>query len=131
MISSVIPHEGESWIARNWRPLCGIVYLLICLSDFLVLPWYHTILHGRYTPEKVFEIARQVEGGAQQIEAMRVLRAQEAYEPVTLGGSGLFHIAFGAILGVAAWTRGSERIERVKGDAAVQTEQARTGGMTR
>lgn len=117
-------HDSESWIARNWRPLCGVVYLVICLGDFLVLPVYHTVIHARYTPEKVFELARQLPEASAQIEAMRLMREQQAWEPVTLGGSGLFHVAFGAILGVAAWTRGTERIERVRGEVQMATAQA-------
>jgi hypothetical protein len=117
--------ENESWISVNWRPLCGMVYLFICLADFAALPIYHTVIQGRYTPEKVFDIARQLPDGATQIEAMRVLREQQSWKPVTLEGAGLFHVAFGAILGVSAWTRGTERIERTRGEMAIATEQAR------
>jgi hypothetical protein len=33
---------------------------------------------------------------------------------LTLLSGGIFHAAMGAVLGVAAWTRGQEKIERLK-----------------
>lgn len=117
-------NEHESWIATNWRPLCGVVYLLICFTDFCALPIYHTVIQARYTPDRIYDIVKNMEG-AGQIEAMRALREQQSWKPVTLEGAGLFHVAFGAILGVAAWTRGTERIERTRGEMAIATEQAR------
>jgi hypothetical protein len=36
------------------------------------------------------------------------------WQPLTLQGGGLIHIAFGAILGISAWTRGQEKIETIK-----------------
>jgi hypothetical protein len=35
-----------------------------------------------------------------------------AWESLTLSNGGLIHLAFGAILGVTAWTRGMEKCER-------------------
>ena len=34
------------------------------------------------------------------------------WNPLTLQGGGLFHISMGAVLGVAAWTRGQEKLAR-------------------
>jgi hypothetical protein len=39
-----------------------------------------------------------------------------AWEPLTLQGAGLFHVAMGAILGVTAWSRGREKLAGVAGD---------------
>ena len=33
-----------------------------------------------------------------------------AWQSLTLSNGGLIHLAFGAILGVSAWTRGQEKI---------------------
>jgi hypothetical protein len=33
--------------------------------------------------------------------------------PLTLQGAGLFHLAMGAVLGIAAWSRGQEKIQGV------------------
>lgn len=32
------------------------------------------------------------------------------WDPLTLKGAGLFHLAMGAVLGVAAWSRGQEKM---------------------
>ena len=32
------------------------------------------------------------------------------WNPLTLQGAGLFHLAMGAVLGIAAWSRGQEKI---------------------
>ena len=36
-----------------------------------------------------------------------------AWIPQTVQGGGVYHFAMGAILGVAAWTRGQEKITRI------------------
>jgi hypothetical protein len=36
-----------------------------------------------------------------------------SWDPLTLKGAGLFHLAFGAILGVSAFTRGQEKVNRM------------------
>lgn len=106
---------SENWMSANWRPLCGIVYLLICVVDFVGMPIWMQITNGRYPPDRIVEIVSKLEGAAAQVEGIRALRQQQTWEPVTLMGSGLFHVAFGAILGAAAWTRGTEKIERARG----------------
>ena len=35
------------------------------------------------------------------------------WDPLTLKGAGMFHLSFGAILGVSAYTRGQEKIRRL------------------
>lgn len=45
----------------------------------------------------------QMEGG----------KIDKQWMPLTLQGAGLFHAAMGAILGIAAWTRGREKIARM------------------
>jgi hypothetical protein len=34
--------------------------------------------------------------------------------PLTLQGGGLYHISMGAILGIAAWTRGKEKVASIE-----------------
>ena len=36
------------------------------------------------------------------------------WNPMTLLSGGVFHAAMGAVLGVAAWTRGKEKIEKIR-----------------
>lgn len=82
---------GEDWMTTKWRPMMAIVYMIINLADFLIFPiiWSLLQIHGKG------EVAQQ-------------------WVPLTLSNGGLFHMAFGAVLGVAALTRGQEKIEKVK-----------------
>lgn len=64
----------------------GWLYMTTCAFDFIIFPiiWSATqvLLHQPVTP----------------------------WEPLTLKGAGFYHLSMGAILGVAAWTRGQEKI---------------------
>jgi hypothetical protein len=110
--------DAEGWMSANWRPLSGFVYLIICLSDFLLMPiwhqWYNTLL----TPDAIIDAAVRLQGATVQIEAIRLLRQYQVWEPVTMSGAGMFHVAFGAILSAAAWTRGQEKIEALRAGVA-------------
>lgn len=66
------------------------MYLVVCITDFIIFPILWSILQARYSGSVV-----------------------AGWEPLTLKGAGMFHMALGAILGVAAWTRGQEKIERL------------------
>lgn len=80
-------NSQESWMNRKWRPAMGWTYMAICILDFAIFPILWSILQAYYDGQ-VF--------------------AQ--WDPLTLKGAGLFHMAMGAILGIAAWTRGQEKI---------------------
>jgi hypothetical protein len=88
---------GEDWMTTKWRPMMAIVYMIINLADFLAFPiiWSLLQIHGKG------EVAQQ-------------------WVPLTLSNGGLFHMAFGAVLGVAAFTRGQEKIEKVKSNADME-----------
>ena len=76
----------EGWLKSHWRPLMAYMYMLICFMDFVGFPllsmFLPKIIGGTYIPWKT----------------------------LTLENGGLIHMAFGAILGISAWTRGSEKI---------------------
>ena len=79
--------KKEDWMNAKWRPMMGWMYMVVCTCDFVVFPvlWslVHTIMHtGQYTQ----------------------------WQPLTLQGAGLFHIAMGAVLGLAAWGRTQEKL---------------------
>lgn len=88
MISKRIQLElqNETWMAKNWRPSAAFVYLLICLFDFIIGPILWSIL---------------------QVTLKQPLTM---WQPLTLQGGGMLHLSMGAILGVAAWTRGKEKM---------------------
>ena len=76
----------EDWMARRWRPMMGWMYMVVCTFDFMVAPilWsvLQTVLHQTITQ----------------------------WNPLTLQGAGLFHVAMGAVLGVAAYGRTQEKL---------------------
>lgn len=45
----------------------------------------------------------------------------QSWDPLTLKESGFYHLAMSSIIGVAAWTRGQEKIKRIMmGEEEVQ-----------
>lgn len=80
--------EQDSWINKTWRPAMAVVYMITCVFDFIVAPilWSY----------------------AQIYLGLDVTQ----WNPLTLQGAGLYHMAMGAVLGVTAWTRGQERLQR-------------------
>lgn len=81
-------NEEESWIKSYWRPAMAWSYAAICLFDFLIAPImvmsFNYLAKGEYVQ----------------------------WDPITLKESGFYHMAMMAILGVAAWTRGMEKLKR-------------------
>lgn len=98
----------EKWLQTHWRPLAAMVYLLICIFDFVIAP---VIAGINDLPPTV--IAEAVKGVDPQVGVV-LATARPQWQPLTMQGSGLFHISFGAILGVAAWSRNIEKVQRSK-----------------
>jgi hypothetical protein len=84
--------QKENWINNRWRPMMGWMYFVVCITDFILFPVLWSIFKA-----SVGELVT-------------------AWDPLTLQGAGLFHVAMGAILGVTAWSRGREKIAGVAGD---------------
>lgn len=83
--------EKESWINNRWRPMMGWMYFAVCITDFILFPIMWALFKA---------------GVGEPVTA---------WDPLTLQGAGLFHVAMGAILGVTAWSRGREKIAGVAG----------------
>lgn len=99
-------------ILRNfWRPLAAVTYLLICIFDFVVAPYF--VQMQAVDLNEMFTYVLQMPE-SQQTQTLQILHSKAQWEALTLQGGGLFHIAFGAILGVASWTRGMEKREAAK-----------------
>lgn len=98
----------ESWLNRTWRPAAAVVYLLICVFDFIIAPAFMG-----FKSANIAQLAGSVKGLDPAV-AIAIIQNRTPWQPLTLQGSGLFHVAFGAILGVAAWTRGSAQIEQIR-----------------
>lgn len=85
--------KEEDWIQKKWRPMMAIMYMVVCIFDFIVFPVMFTIVQFWET-EAANDAFRQ-------------------WQPLTLVGAGLFHMAMGAVLGITAWSRGQEKIAGV------------------
>lgn len=81
--------KKEDWMNTKWRPMMGWVYMGTCIADFIVFPVFWSALQA-YVKMPVTQ-----------------------WSPLTLQGAGLFHIAMGAVLGLAAWGRTQEKINGV------------------
>lgn len=79
---------GGDWMSAKWRPAMGWMYMAVCIFDFIIFPILWTLI--------------------QAYDAQGAVTTE--WDPLTLKGGGLFHVAMGAVLGVAAWSRGQEKI---------------------
>lgn len=95
---------GEWW-REYWRPMCGVVYLAICVFDFLVMPVVYTTIYRRQDLAYVVELAEKLQSTAQAAALTAMISSRE-WKPITLQEGAFFHLAFGAILTGAAITRG-------------------------
>ena len=82
--------DATDWINKKMRPMMGWVYMLTCTCDFVIFPILWSLLqalsHGQVTSQ---------------------------WQPLTLQGAGLYHIAMGAVLGIAAYGRTKEKVAGV------------------
>lgn len=100
--------QAESWLNRTWRPAAAVVYLIICLFDFVIAPAFMG-----FKSANIAQMANSLKGLDSAV-AIAIIQNRTPWIPLTMQGSGLFHVAFGAILGVAAWTRGNAQIEQIR-----------------
>jgi len=86
--------EDEHWVKAYWRPAMGWLYMAMCAMDFIVFP--------------IFSMIQPIVMRAFKYDMQYV-----AWQSLTLSNGGMIHIAFGAILGVAAYTRGQEKLAKI------------------
>jgi hypothetical protein len=80
--------DAQDWINKKWRPVMGWVYMLTCTMDFVIFPILWSLL-----------------------QALTKGNVTSQWQPLTLQGAGLYHIAMGAVLGIAAYGRTKEKVE--------------------
>jgi len=78
--------KKEDWMNSKWRPAMGWMYMLTCVTDFVLFPILWSLL--------------------QTVMKQPITQ----WQPLTLQGAGLFHIAMGAVLGIAAMGRTQEKL---------------------
>jgi hypothetical protein len=87
--TAAIATDGKfgDFINSRWRPMMAVIYMITCTTDFVIFPVLWSVLqavfHGTVTSQ---------------------------WQPLTLQGAGLYHIAMGAVLGLAAYGRSQEKI---------------------
>ena len=81
--------------------------------DFVVMPVYCQYTTTSITPEQIFSLVSTLSGSPAQVEALHIMKDFHPWQPLTLQQSGLIHISFGGILGLAAYMRGKENIAAI------------------
>jgi hypothetical protein len=78
--------KDEDWMQKKWRPAMGWMYMIVCFFDMVIFPILWALI--------------------QTIQHQQLVQ----WNPLTLQGAGLFHIAMGAVLGIAAFGRTQEKL---------------------
>jgi hypothetical protein len=99
--------KKEDWMNSKWRPMMGWMYMIVCMCDFVVFPVLWSVLHA------VLHTANMVQ-----------------WNPLTLQGAGLFHIAMGAVLGIAAFGRTQEKLGGANNGGATTATTGFSSGFT-
>lgn len=79
--------KDEDWMQKKWRPAMGWMYMVVCMFDMVIFPVLWSIL-----------------------QAFQHGQVHNQWQPLTLQGAGLFHLAMGAVLGIAAFGRTQEKV---------------------
>jgi len=82
--------KQEDWMQKKWRPAMGWMYMVVCVFDFVLFPILWAIV--------------------QFWETSPADDAFRQWNPLTLQGAGLFHMAMGAVLGISAFGRTQEKV---------------------
>ena len=85
-VKSASETKKEDWMNSKWRPMMGWMYMLVCTMDMVIFPILWSLLQT-FTHSPITQ-----------------------WNPLTLQGAGLFHIAMGAVLGIAAFGRTQEKL---------------------
>ena len=101
-VKSESEKKKEDWMNSKWRPMMGWMYMLVCMFDMILFPilWslLQTMTHSPITQ----------------------------WNPLTLQGAGLFHIAMGAVLGIAAFGRTQEKLNGANNGGLAPVSQSVT-----
>jgi hypothetical protein len=97
----------DDWMNTKWRPAMGWMYMGVCIFDFVLAPILWATIQFWET-ESANDAFRQ-------------------WQPMTLQGAGLFHMAMGAVLGLAAWGRTQEKLS---GTSSNNVPEAPTASVT-
>ena len=94
--------KKEDWMNSKWRPMMGWMYMVVCFMDMVIFPVAWSL--------------------AQTLLKQPITQ----WNPLTLQGAGLFHIAMGAVLGIAAYGRTQEKLGGANNGGLQPTTQPTT-----
>jgi len=100
---------NEHPFKKYWRPAAATVYLIICIFDFIIMPSIIEISNTKITNQQAITLALKFNDSASQMQSLSVFMEKRTWNPLTLLGSGFFHLSFGALLTGSAITRGLEK----------------------
>ena len=86
VLETQLAKQDEHWMKAYWRPAMGWLYMLICFMDFVAFPAISMFI------------------------PIITKLPYVAWASLSLSNGGLIHMAFGAILGVAAYGRTQEKV---------------------
>jgi hypothetical protein len=86
-VKSESAKKNEDWMNSKWRPAMGWMYMTVCMTDFVLFPILWSL-----------------------VQTLGDGKVESQWMPITLQGAGLFHMAMGAILGIAAYGRTQEKL---------------------
>src|ERR1035437_1034237 len=93
---------NEGWFNNRWRPAMAWLWFTVSACDFILFPVLNALAAGvkmiPYSP----------------------------WNPLTLQGGGLFHMAMGAVVGVATWQRTQEKLAIMRSDSGSYSESSHT-----
>jgi len=101
---------SDNIIKANWRPAAAVIFLVICIFDFLVMPAVFLNFEEHRDYSAIYAEAHKFTDPQVQVAIINKIELKiTTWQPLTLQGGGMFFIAFGGILTGAAITRGNER----------------------
>jgi hypothetical protein len=83
----------DNYFQSHWRPFLAMTYIIIILFDFVVGPIMWSLL-----------------------QTYSNVAIMTPWTSLTLESGGLLHVSLGSVLGIAAFTRGKEKITRLEHD---------------
>jgi hypothetical protein len=85
------------WMQRDegWKTIMAVVYAIICLVDFVIMPMAITAFKGHGLQDFIINNLRTFDPTI-QTQILQVIAKE--YTPITLQGAGVYHLAFGALL---------------------------------
>jgi hypothetical protein len=119
-MADVVEQIEEAWYKKMWRPMCAGTYIIIVCFDFLIMPIVIESYNAREDNKSAVALALQFKEPTAQIQALKTFAEKRTWNPLTLMGGGLFHLAFGALLTGAAVTRGMEKKEHAANNTVLR-----------